>query len=114
MRKAVTYWPFAAVVLIAMLPAFVLSATAKAQGTGEKTYKIKYAMSHGPDGKRQTPAGRASKAGDVCSGEAKSETDEQWADIIHKGKNKMPAYDKKLSDAEIKEVIAYMRGMCKE
>jgi hypothetical protein len=44
----------------------------------------------------------------------KGETDEQWAEIIHKGKNKMPAYDKKLSEAEIKDVIVSMRGLCKE
>ena len=97
-----------------MLAAFVLSATVKAQGTGEKTYKPKCAMCHGPDGKGQTAAGKATKARDLCSGEAKNETDEQWIEIIRKGKNKMPGFDKKLSDAEIKDMIAYMRGMCKE
>jgi len=34
-------------------------------------------------------------------------------DIIVKGKNKMPSYDKKITDAEVKDVIAYMRSLCK-
>jgi mono/diheme cytochrome c family protein len=29
------------------------------------------------------------------------------------GKNKMPSYDKKVSDAEVKDVIAYMCSLCK-
>ena len=114
MRKAATYWPVAAVVLIAMLAAVLLSSTVNAQGTGEKTFKTKYAMCHGPDGKGQTPAGKSTKTRDLCSGDAKGETDEQWSEIIHKAKNKMPAYDKKLSEAEIKDVITYMRSMRKE
>jgi len=30
----------------------------------------------------------------------KKETDAAWTDIIVKGKNKMPSYDKKITDAE--------------
>jgi len=114
MRKAVAYWPLAMVVLIAMLATFLLSRAAKAQGTGEKSYKAKCAMCRGPDGKGQTPTGKSIKVRDLCSGEGKGETDDRWAEIFHKGKNKMPAYDKKLSEAEIKDVIVSMRGLCKE
>ena len=40
--------------------------------------------------------------------------DREWTAIIVKGKNKMPAYDKKITDAEIKDVVAYIRGLCKK
>lgn len=51
----------------------------------------------------QTPAGKATKARDFCSDEVKKESDEDWTAIIVKGKNKMPAYEKKITDAEIKD-----------
>jgi len=93
---------------------FLLSARANAQGEGEKVYKAKCATCHGPDGAGATPAGKATKARDFCSDEVKKETDDEWTAIIGKGKNKMPAYDKKLTDAEIKDVVAYIRGLCKK
>ncbi len=92
----------------------LLSAGAKAQGEGEKVYKAKCASCHGADGAGATPAGKATKARDFCSDEVKKEADEEWTAIIVKGKNKMPAYDKKLTEAEVKDVIAHIRGLCKK
>ncbi len=80
---------------------------------GEKVYKAKCASCHGPDGKGETAAGKATKARDICSDDVKKESDAAWTDIIMKGKNKMPLYDKKLTDTEVKDVIAYMRSLCK-
>ncbi len=96
----------------ALLCAF--STPALAQAEGEKVYKAKCAGCHGADGLGATPAGKATKARDFCSDEVKKETDEEWTTIIVKGKNKMPSYDKKLTDAEIKSVVAYIRGLCKK
>jgi len=92
----------------------LLSTSANAQGGGEAVYKAKCASCHGPDGVGATPAGKATKARDFCSEDVKKETDEEWTAIIVKGKNKMPAYDKKITDAEIKDVVAYIRGLCKK
>ncbi|SRR5712692_4257381 len=93
---------------------FLLITPAKSQGAGEKVYKAKCASCHGADGAGATPAGKATKARDFCSDEVKKETDEEWTTAIVKGKNKMPAYDKKLTDAEVKDVVAYIRGLCKK
>jgi len=87
---------------------------ARAQGSGEKTYKAKCAMCHGLDGSGATPAGKSTKARDLCSDEVKKETDAEWTDITTKGKNKMPSFEKKLTEAEVKDVIAYMRSLCKK
>jgi len=89
----------------------VVSAQDKA--SGEKVYKAKCASCHGPDGKGETAAGKVTKVRDICSDEVKKEADAAWTDIIVKGKNKMPSYDKKITDAEVKDVIAYMRSLCK-
>lgn len=102
-----------AAALGALALAFWFSLPADAQGTGEKTYKTKCVACHGADGSGNTPAGKATKARDFCSDEVKKETDAELTDIIAKGKNKMPAY-KTLSDGEVKDVIAYIRGLCKK
>jgi cytochrome c6 len=102
---------FSGAVMVAM---FLLIVPAKSQGTGEKTYKAKCASCHGADGAGATPAGKATKARAFCSEEVQKETDEDWTTVIVKGKNKMPAYDKKLTDAEVKDVVAYIRGLCKK
>lgn len=86
---------------------------AQDKASGEKVYKAKCASCHGPDGKGETAAGKVTKARDICSAEVKKEADAAWTDIIVKGKNKMPSYDKKITDAEVKDVIAYMRSLCK-
>jgi mono/diheme cytochrome c family protein len=97
-----------------LLALFLVTAPAKSQGGGEAVYKSKCASCHGADGVGATPAGKATKARDFCSDEVKKETDDEWTSIIVKGKNKMPSYDKKLTDAEVKDVVAYIRGLCKK
>ena len=86
---------------------------AHAQDSSEKTYKAKCAMCHGPDGSGATAAGKSTKARDLCSDDVKKETDAEWTDITAKGKNKMPAFEKKLTQDEVKDVTAYMRSLCK-
>lgn len=97
-----------------MVTMFLLIVPAKSQGAGGQVYKAKCATCHGVDGAGATPAGKATKARAFCSEEVQKETDEDWTTIIVKGKNKMPAYDKKLTDAEVKDLVAYIRGLCKK
>jgi cytochrome c6 len=86
---------------------------AQDKANGEKVYKAKCAMCHGADGKGETATGKATKARDICSDDVKKESDAAWTDIVVKGKNKMPSYDKKITDADVKDVITYMRSLCK-
>ena len=72
------------------------------------TYKAKCAMCHGPDGKGGKMGTR-----DFASPEVKAETDAQLIGIVTKGKGKMPAYDGKLKDTEIKDLVAYIRSLAK-
>ena len=72
------------------------------------TYKAKCAMCHGADGKGGKMGTR-----DFASAEVKAETDAQLTDIITKGKGKMPAYSGKLTDADIKGLVTYVRGLAK-
>ena len=72
------------------------------------TFKAKCAMCHGADGKGGKMGTR-----DFASPEVKAETDAQLTDIITKGKGKMPSYSSKLSDADIKGLVTYIRGLAK-
>ena len=108
MKKALS--GIVAVAVLCLAGSLVL---AQDKANGEKVYKAKCASCHGPDAKGETAAGKVTKARDICSDEVKKETDAAWTDIIVKGKNKMPSYDKKITDADIKDVIAYMRSLCK-
>jgi len=112
--KAVVHLRSLAVLAIVAGGICMWNQRAQAQGGGEKVYKGKCATCHGPEGKGETPVGKATKARDFCSEEVQKETDEEWMAIVVKGKNKMPAYDKKLTDAEIKDAIAYIRSLCKK
>jgi cytochrome c6 len=85
----------------------VCSSSAVAQDAAA-TFKAKCAMCHGADGKGGKMGTR-----DFASAEVKAETDAQLTDIISKGKGKMPAYTGKLADADIKGLVAYIRGLAK-
>ena len=98
----------------AAMGGFLLASPASAQSNGEKVYKAKCVGCHSPDGSGNSPAGKAMKARDFCSGDTAKETDAEWTDIITKGKNKMPSFDKKLSESDIKDVVAYIRSLCKK
>jgi cytochrome c5 len=46
---------------------------------------------------------------DIGSPEVQKMTDAQLTEIVAKGKNKMPAYDGKLTADQIKALVAHMR-----
>lgn len=85
----------------------VCSSSAVAQDAAA-TYKAKCAMCHGPDGKGGKMGTR-----DFASADVKKETDAQLTEIITKGKGKMPSYDGKLKDTEIKDLVTYIRSLAK-
>jgi len=77
------------------------------------TYKAKCAMCHGADGKG-SPIGLKMGAHDLTSADVQKETDAQLTETITKGKNKMPAYEGKLKDTEIKDLVAFLRSLAKK
>jgi cytochrome c6 len=88
------------------------SASAVAQDAAA-TYKGKCAMCHGADGKG-SPTGLKMGAHDFTSADVQKETDAQLTEVITKGKAKMPAYEGKLKDTDIKDLVAYIRGLAKK
>ena len=78
------------------------------------TFKAKCAGCHGPDGKGSTPAGKAVGAHDFSSPDVQKMSDADLTGIVSTGKNKMPAYAKSLKEAEIKDLVAYIRDLGKK
>lgn len=76
------------------------------------TFKAKCAMCHGADGKG-SPIGLKMGAHDFTSADVQKQTDAQLTEIITKGKNKMPAYEGKLKDTEIKDLVTFIRSLKK-
>ena len=99
----------AAVILLA---AFI-AGPAFAQAPGADTYKAKCAMCHGADGLAATPMGKSMKILSFKAPEMVKATDAQFIASTKDGKGKMPAYKGKLTDAQIKDVVAYIRTLQK-
>ena len=73
-------------------------------------YKSKCQVCHGADGKG-SPAGQKMGVRDFHSPEVAKQTDADLIKITKEGKNKMPKFDGKLTDDQIKELIKFMRGL---
>jgi cytochrome c6 len=80
---------------------------------GAATYKGKCQMCHGATGMADTPAGKSTKAHPFNDPDVVKMSDADLIAITTNGKNKMPAYKGKLTDAQIKDVIAYIHTLQK-
>lgn len=77
-------------------------------------YNTKCATCHGADGKGNTAIAKKLGVRDFASPEVQSETDKELIAITEKGKNKMPAYGNSLKDAQIKDLVSYIRELGKK
>ena len=98
---------------IALLALVLLVATtAFAANEGAALYKKgSCPMCHGADGKGNTPAGRTMKARDLGSPEVQKQSDEALAGVIANGKGSMPSFKASLTEAQIKQLVAFIRTL---
>jgi cytochrome c6 len=99
-------------IFFALAIILVFGVSVRADGAGD--YKAKCAMCHGPDGTGSTATGKALKVRDLASPDVQSQSDAQLTEIVTNGKDKMPAYKGKLTDDQIKGLVAYIRGLAKK
>ena len=81
---------------------------------GGLLFKAKCVACHGADGKGEVPVGKKLGARDLSSAEVQGQSDAQLTDVVTKGKNKMPAYDSKLTKDQIGELVAHIRELGKK
>jgi mono/diheme cytochrome c family protein len=76
---------------------------------GESIFKNKCVLCHGPDGSGQTPLGKQLQAANLGSKEVQKQSNAELHKIVHDGRANMPSFAEQLSDAEITQVIQYVR-----
>jgi mono/diheme cytochrome c family protein len=96
-----------------ILLAASIAGPAFAQVPGADVYKSKCAMCHGADGLAATPMGKSMKILSFKDPAMVKASDAQFIASTKNGKNKMPAYAGKLTDAQIKDVVSFIRTLQK-
>lgn len=99
---------------ILLLTALVSTPPVRAADDAASLYKAKCASCHAPDGSGSSPTGKTLKVPDLRSDEVQKKTDAQLIEITAAGKGKMPAYKDKLTNAQIKDLVAYTRNLAKK
>jgi mono/diheme cytochrome c family protein len=101
---------FKAAAVILMVAFIAVPAFAQAPGD---LYKAKCAMCHGADGLATSAMAKNMKVLSFKDPAMLKATDVRFFASTKNGLNKMPAYNGKLTDQQIKDVIAYIRKLQK-
>jgi cytochrome c553 len=109
-RESVIARTSPAVIVLALL----LSPCAFAQSAPD-IYKAHCSACHGVNGAGDTMLGKNLKLRPLGSAEVQKQSDEELASIISKGKsrNRMPAFERKLSKDQIATLVRYIRSLKK-
>jgi cytochrome c6 len=97
------------IALLVFLGLTLLPAAFADAAKGAEIYKAKCQMCHGADGRGQTPMAKSMPIKDLGSGDIQKMHDSELKTLIENGRNKMPAYKSKLTDAQIGDVIQHLR-----
>jgi mono/diheme cytochrome c family protein len=89
---------------------FMVSSMGFAQSSGAATYKAKCQVCHGATGTPSPSMGKAMGVKPVSDPEIKKLTEDQMIASVKNGKRKMKPIAG-LTDAQIKEVVAYFRTL---
>jgi mono/diheme cytochrome c family protein len=101
---------------VLMLAMATVAAAAPAKTSpGEKIYQSKCSTCHGKDAKGKPMMAKIFKTDlakmDLTGADFAKKDDKEVEGTITKGLNKMPSFKGKLKDAEIKEVVGYVRSL---
>ena len=123
MRERQKFWSVLALLAAVFAVLFTVQATktegrvnvsSPIPGDAKGTFDAQCAKCHGKDGRAHTMRGRLSHARDMTNASWQNEvTDERLFNSITKGKGKMPAYGKKLSEQDIDSLVTYVRALRK-
>ena len=83
------------------------------QNATEALYKAKCQMCHGEKGMADSGAGKSMKVKPATDPDVKKMNEAQMIEAVKNGMGKMQPYKDKLSDAQIKDSVAYFRTFVK-
>lgn len=102
---------FSAVLVLLM----ALAIRAGAQSSSAKDmFAGKCAMCHSADGSANSPVGKGMKIPSFLSTSVQSQPDAELKGMIANGKGTMPKFGDKLTDAQIDQMVAYIRTLGKK
>jgi cytochrome c6 len=101
---------------ITVLALTLLTATVYAAdpGAGKDLFAGKCVMCHGADGAGNTAMGKRFNIQNLRAPEIQKRSDAELAASITKGKNKMPAFEGKLTPEQVSNVVAHIRELPKQ
>jgi mono/diheme cytochrome c family protein len=85
-----------------------------AQSSGKQIFKERCAMCHGQDGLASTPMAKMMHIPSFKSAALVKAPTSQLISTTENGKGNMPSYKGKLTTAQIKDVVAYIRTLQKK
>ena len=89
-----------------------VAASSTTAGDARSVYNSKCAGCHGRDGRARSARAKREHARDMTTAEWQdSVSDERIYNSISNGKGKMPSFKKKLADAQIDELVSYVRRL---
>jgi len=96
-----------------ILCCLALSSATQAQSDPAKIFKTNCTLCHSADGSGDSATGKAFHAKDLRSAEVQKQTDAELAEVITKGRGKMPAFGTKIKPDDVKKLVAYLRALPK-
>lgn len=91
----------------------LMSLSGFAAESGAELYKAKCQMCHGADGTPSAAMAKSMGLKDLKSDEVQKQSDADLKNAVSKGKGKMTGFAGKLTDAQIDEVVKYVRSLKK-
>jgi mono/diheme cytochrome c family protein len=105
---------FPRLIPLTILGFLALPSMAQAQSDSAKFFKTNCVLCHSADGSGDSPTGKALHAKDLRSEEVQKQSDSALAEVITKGRGKMPAFGAKIKPDEITKLVAYLRDLAKK
>jgi cytochrome c6 len=97
-----------------ILYSLVLVATTQAQFDPAKFFNKNCTLCHSANGSGDSPTGKALHAKDLRSDDVQKQDDATLAEVVTKGRGKMPAFGAKLKPDEVTKLVAYIRQLAKQ
>ena len=102
------------ILVVALLMISSASIASAQSAAGKNIFVSKCSICHGPDGSGKTSMGKTMNVADLRSPAIQKLSDADLKTAISTGKNKMPPFKGKLTDAQMTDVIGYIRDLGKK
>jgi cytochrome c6 len=98
-------------VVVGALRCLAAPSSMQAQSAADKIYKANCVLCHSADGSGSSSTGKAMHAKDLRSDEIQKQSDAALAEVITKGRGKMPAFGTKIKPEDVTKLVAYIRAL---